>query len=44
MKKVKVSIQDEYTYDRSGKKWVYVIIPHDRINLGVNLQNLLNAN
>ena len=34
----------EYTSQKGGKRWQYVIIPHDQINLGVNLQNLLNAN
>lgn len=33
----------EFTADRGGKKWVYVIIPHDRINLGSSVVDLLES-
>jgi len=33
----------EYTAERGGKKWRYVIIPHDRINLSSNIADLIEG-
>jgi type III restriction enzyme len=33
----------EYTYERGGKAWKYVIIPHDQITLATNIKDLVGA-
>jgi type III restriction enzyme len=34
----------EYTSERGGKKWQYIIIPHDQISLSSSVSDLLGRN
>lgn len=34
----------KYNAENAGKKWLYVIIPHDQVTLSANLEELINRN
>ena len=34
----------EYTAEKGGKSWIYIILPHDQISLSSNIQDLISRN